>query len=203
MFTGLVQGVGTVVARSVMAGGQRLTIDGARQFAALRLGDSISVNGVCLTVADRAADQFCADVIPQTLSMTTLGSLAVGESVNLELALRMGDPMGGHIVQGHVDSIGEVACVDRTDGGVLVRVQLNAQAMDLVVAQGSITLQGVSLTIANRASNWFEVALIPETLARTTLASVAVGQRLNVEVDALARMIDQAVRRHSIPRTTG
>ncbi len=201
MFTGLVHGIGTIVSRTATATGQHLTIDRASLIAALQVGDSVSVNGVCLTVTEVNASQFGADVIPQTLSMTTLGSLAPGETVNLEPALRVGDPLAGHIVQGHVDSIGEVTQIDTTGGGVRVRVRVRPETMDSVIAQGSITLHGISLTVANRGDDWFEVALIPETLARTTLVGAAVGQRLNVEVDALARMIDQAVRRHTNPRT--
>ncbi len=201
MFTGLVHGVGKVVSRVETATGQHLTVDRASLIATLRTGDSVSVNGVCLTVTEISASVFGADVIPQTLAMTTLGSLAVGESVNLEPAVRMGDQLAGHIVQGHVDSIGEVVQVDTTGGAMRLRVRMKPEAMAAVIAQGSITLQGVSLTVANCGSDWFEVALIPETLARTTLVGAVVGQRLNVEVDALARMIDQAIRRHTTLRT--
>ncbi len=202
MFTGLVQGTGRVLARATTMCGVRLTIDGGPTVAALRTGDSLSVNGVCLTIAQINASHCCFDVIPHTLSMTTLGSLSNGDEVNLEPAMRLGDPLGGHIVQGHVDSIGEVTHTDRAERGVVMRVRLPPDSMSVVVAQGSITLQGVSLTVAACGADWFEVALIPETLARTTLARAVVGSRLNVEVDALARMIDQAVRRHSSPRTT-
>lgn len=201
MFTGLVHGVGKVVSRVATATGQHLTIDRGSLIASLRTGDSVSVNGVCLTVTDIDSSRFGADVIPQTLAKTTLGSLAVDEAVNLEPAVRMGDQLAGHIVQGHIDSIGEVTQIDRADGGVRVRVRMSPESMEPVIAQGSITLQGVSLTVANCGCDWFEVALIPETLARTSLLGAAVGQRLNVEVDALARLIDQAVRRHTSLRT--
>ena len=165
----------------------------------LRRGDSVSVHGVCLTAVEIRSGQFEVDVIPQTLSMTTLGAMSDGDSVNLEPALRMGDPMGGHIVQGHVDSIGEISLVDRTDGQWRIRVKSlrnDRDSLALITAQGSITLNGVSLTIANCTADWFEVALIPETLARTTLGKAVAGDRVNIEIDSVARMIDQAVRRY-------
>lgn len=195
MFTGLVQFVGTLAQRTATADGLRMVIECGAIASPLRRGDSVSVHGVCLTAVEIRANQFAVDVIPQTLSMTTLGALSLGDSVNLEPALRMGDPMGGHIVQGHIDSIGEVCAIDRTDGQWLLRVKATSDALAVVAPQGSITLNGVSLTVANRATDWFEVALIPETLVRTTLGRTVVGDRVNIEVDSIARLIDQAVRR--------
>ncbi|MDA0214507.1 MAG: riboflavin synthase [Planctomycetota bacterium] len=199
MFTGLVQSVGTIAHHTTTASGMHMVIQCGEMASLLRRGDSVSVHGVCLTVVGIRSGQFDVDVIPQTLSMTTLGGLSDGDSVNLEPALRMGDPMGGHIVQGHVDSIGEVSLVDRTDGQWHIRVKSQRNDCDslaLITAQGSITLNGVSLTIAHCTAEWFEVALIPETLARTTLGQAVIGDRMNIEIDSVARMIDQAVRRH-------
>ncbi|MSQ90995.1 MAG: riboflavin synthase [Phycisphaerales bacterium] len=200
MFTGLVQRIGVVVSRAKSRSGERLCVHVDEPLTHDRPGDSISVNGVCLTIVDIRASEFDADVIPQTLSMTTLGALEVGARVNLESALRMGDPMGGHIVQGHIDSIGEVCAIDRANQACRLRVHLPADSLGPVVAQGSITVQGVSLTIAACGADWFEVALIPETLTRTTLGELAVGARVNIEVDALAQLIDQSVRRHLAKR---
>lgn len=199
MFTGLVQSVGTIAHHTATASGMRMVIQCGEMASLLRRGDSVSVHGVCLTAVEIRSGQFEVDVIPQTLSMTTLGAMSDGDSVNLEPALRMGDPMGGHIVQGHVDSIGEISLVDRTDGQWRIRVKSlrnDRDSLALITAQGSITLNGVSLTIAHCTADWFEVALIPETLARTTLGKAVAGDRVNVEIDSVARMIDQAVRRH-------
>ncbi len=199
MFTGLVQSVGTIAHHTATASGKHMVIQCGEMASRLRRGDSVSVHGVCLTAVEIRSGQFEVDVIPQTLSMTTLGAMSDGDSVNLEPALRMGDPMGGHIVQGHVDSIGEISLVDRTDGQWRIRVKSlrdDRDSLALITAQGSITLNGVSLTIAHCTADWFEVALIPETLARTTLGKAVAGDRVNIEIDSVARMIDQAVRRH-------
>ncbi len=199
MFTGLVQSVGTIAHHTATASGMHMVIQCGEMASLLRRGDSVSVHGVCLTAVEIRSGQFEVDVIPQTLSMTTLGAMSDGDSVNLEPALRMGDPMGGHIVQGHVDSIGEISLVDRTDGQWRIRVKSlrnDRDSLALITAQGSITLNGVSLTIAHCTSDWFEVALIPETLARTTLGKAVAGDRVNIEIDSVARMIDQAVRRY-------
>ena len=199
MFTGLVQSVGTIAHHTATASGMHLVIQCGEMASLLRRGDSVSVHGVCLTAVEIRSGQFEVDVIPQTLSMTTLGAMSDGDSVNLEPALRMGDPMGGHIVQGHVDSIGEISLVDRTDGQWRIRVKSlrnDRDSLTLITAQGSITLNGVSLTIAHCTADWFEVALIPETLARTTLGKAVAGDRVNIEIDSVARMIDQAVRRY-------
>lgn len=199
MFTGLVQSVGTIAHHKATASGMHMVIQCGDMASRLRRGDSVSVHGVCLTAVEIRSGQFEVDVIPQTLSMTTLGAMSDGDSVNLEPALRMGDPMGGHIVQGHVDSIGEISLVDRTDGQWRIRVKSlrnDQDSLALITAQGSITLNGVSLTIAHCTADWFEVALIPETLARTTLGKAVAGDRVNIEIDSVARMIDQAVRRH-------
>ena len=199
MFTGLVQSVGTIAHHTATASGMHLVIQCGEMASLLRRGDSVSVHGVCLTAVEIRSGQFEVDVIPQTLSMTTLGAMSDGDSVNLEPALRMGDPMGGHIVQGHVDSIGEISLVDRTDGQWRIRVKSlrnDRDSLALITAQGSITLNGVSLTIAHCTADWFEVALIPETLARTTLGKAVAGDRVNIEIDSVARMIDQAVRRY-------
>ena len=199
MFTGLVQSVGTIAHHTATASGMHLVIQCGEMASLLRRGDSVSVHGVCLTAVEIRSGQFEVDVIPQTLSMTTLGAMSDGDSVNLEPALRMGDPMGGHIVQGHVDSIGEISLVDRADGQWRIRVKSlrnDRDSLALITAQGSITLNGVSLTIAHCTADWFEVALIPETLARTTLGKAVAGDRVNIEIDSVARMIDQAVRRY-------
>jgi riboflavin synthase len=205
MFTGIVQHVGRITAAQPTAAGVRLTLDPCGWSHRPARGDSIAVSGTCLTVVQVDAGAWSFDVIPQTLARTTLGSmgsasgdaaLQPGRSVNLEHAVLASTPMGGHIVQGHVDGVGRVAAITTT-GEWRVRIEPPADAASSIVAQGSITVDGVSLTIAGAAADgsWFEVALIPETLARTTLASLAVGDAVNIEVDHLAKLIAREVER--------
>ena len=205
MFTGIVQHVGRITAAQPTAAGLRLTLDPCGWSHRPARGDSIAVSGTCLTVVQVEAGAWSFEVIPQTLARTTLGSmgsasgdaaLQPGRSVNLEHAVLASTPMGGHIVQGHVDGVGRVAAISTT-GEWRVRIEPPADAASSIVAQGSITVDGVSLTIAGAAADgsWFEVALIPETLARTTLASLAVGDAVNIEVDHLAKLIAREVER--------
>ncbi|MFM1882870.1 MAG: riboflavin synthase alpha chain [Planctomycetota bacterium] len=205
MFTGIVQHVGRITAAQPTAAGVRLTLDPCGWSHRPARGDSIAVSGTCLTVVQVEAGAWSFDVIPQTLARTTLGSmgsasgdaaLQPGRSVNLEHAVLASTPMGGHIVQGHVDGVGRVAAITTT-GEWRVRIEPPADAASSIVAQGSITVDGVSLTVAGAAADgsWFEVALIPETLARTTLASLAVGDAVNIEVDHLAKLIAREVER--------
>jgi len=205
MFTGIVQHVGRITAAQPTAAGVRLTLDPCGWSHRPARGDSIAVSGTCLTVVQVEAGAWSFEVIPQTLARTTLGSmgsasgdaaLQPGRSVNLEHAVLASTPMGGHIVQGHVDGVGRVAAITTT-GEWRVRIEPPADAASSIVAQGSITVDGVSLTVAGAAADgsWFEVALIPETLARTTLASLAVGDAVNIEVDHLAKLIAREVER--------
>ena len=205
MFTGIVQHVGRITAAQPTAAGVRLTLDPCGWSHRPARGDSIAVSGTCLTVVQVEAGAWSFEVIPQTLARTTLGSmgsasgdaaLQPGRSVNLEHAVLASTPMGGHIVQGHVDGVGRVAAISTT-GEWRVRIEPPADAASSIVAQGSITVDGVSLTVAGAAADgsWFEVALIPETLARTTLASLAVGDAVNIEVDHLAKLIAREVER--------
>lgn len=205
MFTGIVQHVGRITAAQPTAAGVRLTLDPCGWSHRPARGDSIAVSGTCLTVVQVEAGAWSFDVIPQTLARTTLGSMGSasvdaarqpGRSVNLEHAVLASTPMGGHIVQGHVDGVGRVAAISTT-GEWRVRIEPPADAASSIVAQGSITVDGVSLTVAGAAADgsWFEVALIPETLARTTLASLAVGDAVNIEVDHLAKLIAREVER--------
>lgn len=190
MFTGIVREVGVVRGVARDADGARLRL-GASFAGELAEGDSVAVEGVCLTAAELDAEGFAADVMNQTLALTTLGDLAAGDPVNLEPALRAGDPMGGHVVQGHVDGVGEVVAV-RDDGFARrVEVRLPAELRRYVVERGSVTLGGTSLTVAAVSAESLEVSLIPETLERTTLGGAREGTRLNVEVDVLARYVER------------
>ncbi len=192
MFSGLVADLGRLAGISSEAEGVRLEVDTSLADR-IEPGDSIAVNGVCLTATGVRADGFTADAMSQTLNMTSLGSLASGDRLNLELALRAGDRLGGHIVQGHVDGVGEVISTEADGFSTRARVRLPAHLLRFVIPQGSITLEGVSLTVATSGDDWIEVALIPETMERTTLGRVGPGSRLNVECDVIARYVERMV----------
>jgi riboflavin synthase len=193
LFTGIVKEIGTVAQIDRGDEGARLRIEAS--FAAdLAGGDSVAVAGVCLTVASLDGGAFEADVMNQTLDLTTLGGLAAGDSVNLEPALRAGEPLGGHLVQGHVDCSATVAGI-REDGiARRFAIALPPEHRRFVVEHGSITLDGVSLTVAELTDEGVGVSLIPETLERTTLGDLAVGGRVNVELDVIARYVERLLR---------
>lgn len=193
MFTGLVREVGEVVNVERDEDGARLRVRAALA-GELAGGDSVAVGGVCLTATGIADGTFTAEAMNQTLEVTTLGSLAPGDGVNLEPALRAGDPLGGHLVQGHVDATGEVVAV--TDDGFARRLEISipARLRRYVVERGSIAVDGVSLTVAALADAGPAVSLIPETLARTTLGRLAVGDVVNVELDQIARYVERLVQ---------
>jgi riboflavin synthase len=193
VFTGIVRELGAVERLERDSGGARLRIAAAIG-ADLAPGDSVAVSGACLTVADRQAAAFEADVVNQTLSLTTLGDLAPGDRVNLEPAVRAGEPLGGHIVQGHVDAVGELVAVEQDGVARRIRVRLPDRLERYAVEHGSITLAGVSLTVAGLAGDEVEVSLIPETLERTTLGGLAAGDRINVELDVIARYVERLLR---------
>lgn len=194
MFTGLVEAMGRVKRVAPNAGAVRLTIATDLPASSMKDGESVAVDGVCLTVARRTAKTFEADVVPETLSATTLGELRPGAEVHLERSLKVGDRIGGHLVQGHVDAVAEVEKVTRRGGDVRLTISLPRAIRGLVARKGSIALQGVSLTVAAVGARSFEVALIPETLARTGLGRVRAGGRLNVEADLIARYLEGLMR---------
>ena len=190
MFTGLVEDLGTVATVNTTADGARLTVR-TRLAAELAEGDSIAVNGVCLTAVGLEADAFSADVMNETLERSSLGAAGDGAPVNLELALRADGRLGGHIMQGHVDGVGIVAAV-REDGlARWVTVAADVGVLRYVVEKGSIAIDGVSLTVAAVDQEGFSVSLIPETLARTTLGARAPGDRVNLEVDIMAKYAEK------------
>ena len=192
MFTGLVAGTGKV--RSLRDG--RLEVD-TPLAAELAAGDSIAVNGVCLTALEPSTEGFAADVMPETLRRSSLGPLGAGDDVNLELALRAGDRLGGHMVQGHVDGTGTVEDVREEGFSRVVRVAAPADLLRYVVEKGSIAVDGVSLTVSAVDDDAFEVSLIPETLERTTLGSAAPGRAVNLEVDLLAKYVEKLHASHA------
>jgi riboflavin synthase len=190
MFTGLVEDLGTV--ETVERGD-----DGARLRIATSLaneisdGDSVAVNGCCLTATAVTPVGFETEAMNQTLQVTSLGDVDQGTRVNLELAMKAGDRLGGHIVQGHVDGIGTVVSVEEDGFARRIRVELPPELLRYVIDKGSITLDGVSLTVAELGETWAEVSLIPETLERTNLTEAAAGTKLNVECDVVAKYVER------------
>jgi riboflavin synthase len=190
MFTGLVREIGTVEAIEAAGGGVRLRVSTGLA-ASLAEGDSVAVSGACLTATEVGGGAFAADVMNQTLSLTTLGGLEPGGRVNLEPALRAGEPLGGHLVQGHVDAVATVGSTGEDGFARRIAIELPAELRRYVVEHGSVAVDGVSLTVANLQPEGFEVSLIPETLERTTLGGLEGGSRVNVEVDQIARYAER------------
>ena len=180
MFTGLVREVGTVASFE----GGRLVVEAALQ---AELGDSVAIDGVCLTVVESGDGRLAFDVVPETLDRVK----PFGDRVNLEPALRAGDPLGGHYVQGHVDGVGRVGSVEPETDGVRVRVEPPAELLRYLVEKGSVAVEGVSLTVAAVDGTGFELALIPHTLAETTLSELVVGSGVNLEIDVLAKYVEK------------
>jgi riboflavin synthase len=192
MFTGIVEQVGTVTAVDEEADGRRLRVS-APGIGALEVGASIAVNGVCLTVVERAEDTVSLDVVPETLHRTNLGELGMSSPVNLERPMAADGRFDGHVVQGHVDGTGVVASI-RDDDGTVVRVEAQPELLRHIVEKGSITIDGVSLTVVDVDETGFEVALIPHTLEVTTLGLRNVGDTVNLETDVLAKYVEKLVR---------
>jgi riboflavin synthase len=193
MFTGLIQGLGLISRADRSDRGARITISSPLA-AELRDGDSVAVNGVCLTATEVRDGSFSAEAMNETLARTSLGDLAAGTDVNLELPLRPSDRLGGHVVQGHVDGVGSIVRV--ADDGFARRAQIQAPSdvLRYVVEKGSIAVDGVSLTVAELDDQSFTVSLIPETLQRTNLGRAGAGTRVNLEVDVLAKYVEKAVQ---------
>ena len=192
MFTGLIEDLGTVEAVERTDDGARLRI-ASRLSGELALGDSIAVNGCCLTATAIEDGTFETEAMNQTLEVTSMGGVDGGARVNLELAVKAGDRLGGHIVQGHVDGVGTVASIEDDGFARRVRITLPTQLLRYVVDKGSITLSGVSLTVAELGEAWAEVSLIPETLERTNLGELQVGSQINVECDIVAKYVERLV----------
>lgn len=196
MFTGIIEEIGEIVAVTESGDGRRLTVRAPRAASDAVHGESIAVSGVCLTVVGSTADTFDADVMKQTLDVAAIGTAGVGTRVNIEKAMPVGARLGGHIVQGHVDGTGEVIEVRPGAEWSVLRLSLPDDLAPLVVDKGSIAVDGTSLTVSAvsapaESPAWFEVSLIPETLAATTLGTHAVGDRVNLETDILARHVER------------
>jgi riboflavin synthase len=193
VFTGLIQDVGRVESVRSDGGGARLRI-ATSLGAEIGLGDSVAVDGVCLTATAADASGFETEAMNQTLEVTALGEVEAGDRVNLELAMRASDRLGGHIVQGHVDGVGTVAALREDGFARRLRVTLGPELLRHLVDRGSIALSGVSLTVADLGESWAEVSLIPETLERTSLGDLEPGRKLNVECDIVAKYVERLMQ---------
>ena len=204
MFTGIIEEMGEITAIVPAGDGWRLTVRAPRAAADAVHGESIAVSGVCLTVVGSTADTFDTDVMKQTLDVAAIGSATVGTRVNIEKAMPVGARLGGHIVQGHVDGVGDVLEVRPGAQWSVLRISLPADLAPLVVDKGSISVDGTSLTVSAvsapaEPAPWFEISLIPETLAATTLGIRAVGDRVNLETDILARHVERLLAFRAAP----
>jgi riboflavin synthase len=193
VFTGLVQDKARVAAIERNGDGVRLTVE--TQIEPIARGDSVAINGVCLTAVEISDGRFAADVMEETLRRSSLAALGEGDSVNVEPALQASARLGGHIVQGHVDGLGQVTEVRPEGFASVVRIAAPADLLRYVVEKGSIAVDGVSLTVSAVDEGWFEVSLIPETLERTTLGEAAPGRDVNLEVDVVAKYVEKLVTR--------
>jgi riboflavin synthase len=198
MFTGIVRELGIVEAADGGPEGMRLRVRAQQVAAQAALGDSVSLSGACLTVTEVDGDTLSFDAVPETLERTSLGRLRPGDALNVEPALRAGEPLGGHIVQGHVDGVGRVLAVPREGDGARLEVEPPPELLRYCVEKGSICVEGVSLTVAALSPRSFTVALIPHTLEVTTLGGLAPGNEVNLEVDVLAKYVERLLESRGV-----
>ncbi len=189
MFTGLVEETGRIQAVAAYGQGSRLTIAADTVLGDLQPGDSVAVNGVCLTVVEKRADAFCVEAVAETLQRSTLGRLRPGSPVNLERALPAGGRLGGHFVQGHIDGVGEVLAFSQSDPGWWLEIRLPEELHPFVVEKGSIAVEGVSLTIARVTADRISIALIPRSAQATTLGDIKSGESVNIECDIIGKYV--------------
>ena len=189
MFTGLIEHVGEVTAREQREGHVRFSITAPGLAGELAAGESVAVDGVCLTVAEPGREAFTVEAVPTTLGRTTLGEIAAGRHVNLERAVRAGEPLGGHIVQGHVDGVGSVVDAGREDEALILRIALPPGVAEYTVERGSLTVDGVSLTVAGLSGAVAKLAIIPYTLGHTNLGRLEPEARVNLEADVIGKYV--------------
>jgi len=197
MFTGIIEEIGKV--RGVVHGSKsiKLSIQCGKIMEGVKLGDSIAVDGICLTVVNKKSDEFTADVMPETMRKTGLGNLKVGDGVNLERALRLCDRFGGHIVSGHIDGTGVVVDKTQEDNAIWITIETNKDVLKYIVMKGSVALDGTSLTISYIDEKCFKVSLIPLTAGVTTLGSKQVGSNINIECDVLGKYVEKLIFNNS------
>ena len=205
MFTGLVEELGKIkaIARGVKS--VRLTVAASKVLHDVKLGDSIAVNGTCLTVVEYNENCFTADVMPETVDSTALASLKIGARVNLERTLSIGDRFGGHIVSGHIDGIGIILAKDNNDNAIIVKIKAGSEVMRYIVKKGSIAIDGISLTIVDFAEDWFTVSLIPHSASVTTLGFKKTGDIVNLEADVIGKYVEKLLNlnsNHQCSKTT-
>lgn len=191
MFTGIVEELGQVEKLETLTDAVRISIAGPLVVSDAKIGDSISVNGVCLTVTEKTQSSFSADVMQETLNRSTLGKLSEGSKVNLERPVTLATRLGGHMVQGHVDGMGQIISREKSENWDVVTIEPPKDLLKYIVEKGSITVDGTSLTVASVNEKVFTVSLIPETLAKTTLGLVQVGDKVNLEVDVMAKYVEK------------
>ena len=195
MFTGIVRERGRLVSRNGGADGAELVVEAPQTAAGTNPGDSVSIDGCCLTATDVSDGRIAFHAVAETLRRSTLAALEPGAEVNVEPALKAGEPLGGHYVQGHVDGVGRITRADPEGDGVRLRVEAPSELLRYCVEKGSIAVQGVSLTIADLDDGGFEIALVPHTLAATTLGELRPGTPVNLEADVLAKYVERLLRR--------
>ena len=198
MFTGLIEEVG----RLKNLRGGRIEITCAAILEGVKVGDSINTNGICLTVVEHGADYFAADVMPETIRRTSLAELKRGGLVNLERALRLGDRLGGHIVSGHIDGVGEVLNIRAEGNALLIDVAASSQLLRQIAPKGSVALDGISLTVVEAGSESFSVSMIPHTLAATNFQAKRAGEPVNIETDVLAKYLERLLNFKATPVVT-
>lgn len=195
IFTGIIEETGTVNRIERGTNSSRINVGASRVLEATKIGDSIAINGVCLTVTTLGSNYFTADIMAETLAKTNLGQTKNGQLVNLERAVRLGDRMGGHLVQGHVDGVGVIAEQKKMDIATILRVKAEAELLAYVVKKGSIAIDGISLTVADLLADSFTVSLIPHTGANTTLGFKGPGDSVNLETDIIGRYVERLLTR--------
>ena len=191
MFTGLVEELGKVKAITRGVKSVRLTVTSSKVTSDVNIGDSIAVNGTCLTVVEYAEKSFTADVMPETVKSTVLAGLKIGDKVNLERTLRVGDRFGGHIVSGHIDGVGTIVSKEINDIAIIVKIKAGSEVMKYIVKKGSIAIDGVSLTIVEYDRDWFTVSLIPHSADKTTLGFKKSGDSVNLEADVIGKYVEK------------
>lgn len=206
MFTGLVEELGKVKAIEKGAKSVRITIAAKKVLEDVKLGDSIAVNGTCLTAVAYDSSYFTADVMPETVNKTVLAHLKPGDLVNLERTLRLGDRFGGHMVSGHVDSVGKIIAKDQNDIAIIVKISVTPETSRYIIKKGSIAIDGISLTVVEATDTWFSVSLIPHTAKMTTLGYKRVGDSVNLETDIIGKYVEKLLmpkQAESAPQKSG
>lgn len=199
MFTGIIEELGTIRNIATAQDGARLQVSAKIVLSDAKLGNSIAVNGVCLTVVEQAADWFAADVSAETLRRTSLKQARIGSRINLERAMSATSRFGGHIVQGHVDGTGELLEAKAVGKSWTVRIGFPSELARYIVEKGSITVDGISLTVAKLGTNWFEIAVIPHTWNVTNLSTLTRGAMVNLEVDIIAKYVERMIGAYAVP----